>query len=60
MGKLVVTPEMLERLKYLLEHTDMSVDAISTETGMARATVNIRGKQLLLKTVHMFPKLTRK
>ena len=46
MGKLVVTPEMLARLKYLLEHTDMTVDAISTDIGMARNTVNIRGNQL--------------
>jgi hypothetical protein len=46
MGKLVVTPEMLDRLKYLLENTDMTVDSISTELGMARNTVNIRGKQL--------------
>jgi hypothetical protein len=46
MGKLVITQEMLDRLKYLLENTDMSVDAISTETGMARSTVNIHGKKL--------------
>ena len=43
MGKLVVTPEMLERLRHLLEETDLSVDAISTEIGMARSTVNQRG-----------------
>ena len=43
MGKLVVTPEMVERLRHLLEETDLSVDAISTELGMARSTVNQRG-----------------
>lgn len=46
MGKLVVTDEMLERLKHLLETTDMSLEALSVETGMARATISQRGKQM--------------
>ena len=46
MAKLQVTPEMLDRLKHLLEETDLSVDAISTEMGMARSTVNMRGTAL--------------
>ena len=46
MAKLQVTPEMLERLRHLLEETDLSVDAISTEMGMARSTVNQRGVRM--------------
>lgn len=46
MSKLIVTPEMLEKLKHLLEETDMSVHGISVELGMSKATVNQRGKSL--------------
>ena len=46
MAKLIVTPEMLEKLKHLLEETDMSVHGISVELGMSKATVNQRGTKL--------------
>ena len=37
---------MLEKLKHLLEETDMPVHGISVELGMSKATVNQRGKSL--------------
>ena len=46
MAKLQVTPEMLEKLRHLLENTDMSVHGIGVELGMSRATVNERGRRL--------------
>ena len=46
MAKLIVTDEMLEKLKHLLEETDMPVHGISVELGMSKATVNQRGKSL--------------
>ena len=46
MSKLQVTPQMLDRLKYLLESTDLTSHAISVETGMASSTINHRGKMM--------------
>lgn len=46
MSKLIVTDEMLEKLRKLLEETDMPVHGISVELGMSKATVNQRGKSL--------------
>jgi len=46
MGKLVVTDEMLKKLRHLLESTDMPVGGISVELGMAKSTVIQRGHSL--------------
>jgi len=46
MAKLIVTDEMLEKLRKLLEETDMPVNGISVELGMAKSTVLQRGLSL--------------
>jgi len=60
MAKLQVTPEMLEKLKHLLENTDMSIEAISCEMGMAKSTINMRGVRLGIDMAERFKRIKAK
>jgi hypothetical protein len=60
MAKLQITPEMLEKLRHLIEQTDMSVDAISTEMGMAKATVHQRGVRMGIDMKARFKRIKSK